>query len=503
MAVFASRRTAAPCRLSQRAPVASAPAGRRRRWRSLVPGAALACSAGCATAPHRPAPVPAEWEPLLHQAGIPGMAVAVVRDGRVRWARGFGRTGASEGRGVDENTVFEAASLSKPVVAYMALRLADAGRLDLDRPLADYLPEPQLADDARAAGITARAVLSHTTGLQNERMGSEPLALAFAPGERFRYSGEGYGWLGRVMEAVTGTPLAALAARTVFAPLGMRRSGLVWDARWGANAAVGHDEYGTALAPARPRVARAASSLHTTAADYARFLEAVLRGTGLSAGSRRLMRAGQVAVAPGVEWGAGWGIETTASGRALWHHGDNSNTGFTAFAYADPARGAAVVYLANSTAGLGIVRPVLDLAGFAGLHPAVDWIGYERFDAPSRQVRLALERHVRERGAAAGLALMEELRARFPAEAFSEGLLNRLGYRLLALGRPAEAVVLFQENARRYPGSSNVYDSLGDGQAAAGNREAALAGYRRSLELDPANAHAREMIARLQAERGP
>jgi CubicO group peptidase (beta-lactamase class C family) len=475
-----------------------------RGWQGLPLGAALLCSAGCAAAP-RPAaqePVGDGFAELLERAGIPGMSMAVIEDGRVRRARGFGRTEAGGGRAVDENTVFEAASLSKPVLAYLALRLVDAGRLELDRPLREYLAEPQLAADPRAAGITARTVLSHTTGLQNERMGGDPLALEFAPGERFRYSGEGYLYLGRVIEAVTRLPLPEHAAQAVFIPLGMRRSGYVWDACWEPNAAVGHDEYGAPLAPTRPRAARA-STLQTTAADYGRFLAAVLRGTGLSARSHRLMLAGQVPVAPGVEWALGWGIESAASGPALWHHGDNSNTGFTAFAYGDPARGTGVVYFANSTAGLGIVHPVLARAPFSGPHPAADWIGYERFDAPSRQVRMALERRIREQGAAAGLALIEELRAHYPADAFGESLLNRLGYRLLSLGRADEAVVLFTENARRYPQSSNVYDSLGDGHAAAGNRDAALQGYRRSLQMDATNAHAREMIARLEAQPRP
>lgn len=477
---------------------------RRSPWRGLPLGVALLCAHGCATAGPSASPEPAggEWENLLQRAGIPGMSMAVIQEGRVRWARGFGATQASGGRAVDENTVFEAASLSKPVLAYVALRLVDAGRLDLDRPLREYLPEPQLAADPRAAGITARTVLSHTTGLQNERMGDDPLALGFAPGERFGYSGEGYLYLGRVIETITGVPLPEHVARTVFVPLRMRRSGYVWDPRWEPNAAVGHDDYGAPLAATRPRVARA-STLQTTAADYGRFLAAVLRGTGLSARSHGLMLAGQVAVAPGVEWGLGWGIQAAASGPALWHHGDNSNTGFTAFAYGDAARGAGVVYFANSTAGLGIVHRVLAGTRFAGPHAAADWIGYERFDAPSRQVRMVLERRIREQGAAAGLALLEELRARHPADAFPESLLNRLGYRLLSLGRPGEAVVLFTENVRLYPHSSNVYDSLGDGHAAAGNRDAALQGYRRSLQMDATNTHAREMIARLQAQASP
>jgi CubicO group peptidase (beta-lactamase class C family) len=96
------------------------------------------------------------------------MAMAVLEDGKVAWIGGFGVRGVRDSAPVDANTVFEAASLSKPVVAYMALKLVDAGTLDLDRPLREYGIVPDLAD-ARANRITTRMILSHTTGLQNER----------------------------------------------------------------------------------------------------------------------------------------------------------------------------------------------------------------------------------------------------------------------------------------------------------------------------------------------
>jgi CubicO group peptidase (beta-lactamase class C family) len=436
---------------------------------------------------------------LMDSGGVPGLAIALVEGGQVRWTRGFG---VVDGRGsapVDEHTIFEAASLSKPVLAYAALRLADRGVLELDRPLWQYLPEPDLLDDPRARRITARMALSHTTGLQNERSGGARLALAFAPGERFSYSGEGYAYLGRVLERLTGLPLEEIVRREVFEPLGMARSSFVWREAFAANAAIGHGGFGEPRTPTRPQAPRAPSSLHTTAHDYALFLAAVLRGTGLRPASRAASFTPGVQVTEEVGWALGWGVEARGGQPLAWHHGDNSNSGFTAFAIADPAGGCALVYFANSGTGLGIAGEVLARAGgpFAGAHASIAGIGYERYDAPTRTVRLAIERRLREEGAAAGIALYRELRSRQPAEAFPESLLNPLGYRLLSLGRPADAVALFELNAAEFPASANVFDSLGDGYAELGDRPRAVQAYQRSLALDPTNAHAAERIAAL------
>lgn len=164
---------------------------------------------------------------LLREGEVPGLSIAVIRDKKIAWTGAFGVADPASGTPVRPDTVFQAASLTKPVAAYLALRLADRGVLDLDRPLWSILPHPQLEADPRARQITARHVLSHTTGLPN--WGDGKLETRFLPGERFGYSGEGFVWLQKTVEKLTGTPLAELARREVFAPLGMTRSSLVWE----------------------------------------------------------------------------------------------------------------------------------------------------------------------------------------------------------------------------------------------------------------------------------
>ena len=136
---------------------------------------------------------------------MPGLAIAIVENGRVTWTGGFGTLNDAARTPVDTGTIFEAASLSKPVFAYTVLRLADRGDLDLDRPLFQSLEYPRLARDERYKRITARMVLSHATGLPN--WGGETLTLQFDPGTAYGYSGEGFVFLQKVVEHLTGRSL--------------------------------------------------------------------------------------------------------------------------------------------------------------------------------------------------------------------------------------------------------------------------------------------------------
>jgi len=324
---------------------------------------------------------------LMDRAGIPGLSVAVVEGGRVAWRGAFGVRSAETGKAVTERTVFQAASLSKPVFAYIVLRLAERGVLDLDRPLHAYRPNPRLDHDPRSRRITARMVLSHTTGLPN--WGGDTLELFFDPGTAFRYSGEGYVYLQRVVESLTGLDLDELARREVFGPLGMTRSAYVWERRFEADAAVGHDDEGEADDLERLREPNAAASLLTTAEDYARFLGAVLEGRGLGPRARRAMETPRTPAGKGpfsgdashlrIAWSLGWGLLRGGEAPSLWHWGDNGD--FKAFVAGDPDEGTGVVYFANSTHGLALAEALVREA--LGIdHPGPKWAGYEAYEEP-------------------------------------------------------------------------------------------------------------------------
>lgn len=434
---------------------------------------------------------------LMEVSDIPGLELTVVETGALGWTRGYGVRNGDTMEAVDGETVFEAASLSKPVFGYAVLQLVDAGLLDLDRPLVEYYEYPDLTHDERTDQVTARMVLSHSSGLPNWRPRDQPLDYVHEPGAQFQYSGEGFVYLQRTAEHVTGQDLETLAGRLIFEPLAMNHSSYRWNGVPGANVAVGHGADGS---PREKRQvgddANAAWSLHTTTADYGRFLIAAMRGERLSDSLHRQMLSPQANVEDGVHWGLGLGLEDGGSrGMGLWHWGHNG--GYRAFVLGYPADGSGMVMFANSDNGMLLLADLLGAIS-EGDHPSVAWLDYESWDAPARLVRLELEEVIRTEGIDAGIARYRLLRKSWPAEAFTEAMLNSLGYSLLRAEFVREATIVFQMNVAQHPASSNPYDSLAEAYFVAGDHARALENYRRSVRLNPANGNGVMMIERVQ-----
>lgn len=219
---------------------------------------------------------------LMEKSGVPGLSIAVIRDGKTVWAASYGVRNAETRKPVTEGTLFNVGSLSKPVFAYGVLKLVDAGKLKLDESLAPYLPKESIAGDSRFNQITARFVLSHRTGFPNWPADGKPLTIHFTPGERFSYSGSGMVLLQRSVEKITGKPLNDYMQEAVFGPLGMKHSSYVWNPAFENEVAAGHDIGGTPADLFKPDQANAAASLETTAEDYAIFLDAILQEKGYS-----------------------------------------------------------------------------------------------------------------------------------------------------------------------------------------------------------------------------
>ncbi len=313
---------------------------------------------------------------LMSKHRVPGAAVIGIGQGRIEWEKYVGLRSADAGEAVDAGTIFEAASMTKPLAAYAALKLVEQGRLDLDRPLASYLPEPYLRDEPLHEKITARMVLGHTAGLPNWRRG-EPLRVKHEPGTRYLYSGEGFVFLQRVIEHLTGTDYDTHLRLSLLEPLGMTRSRHVWLDAWKTNAAAGHDDAGRVKSGRRFYLKpNAAYTLYTTPRDYAAFVIEMMHGErdaphSLSAGSVRLMLTPQSPPTgrtpllrrdrpfPGeIRFGLGWGIETTASGSRIRHGGTNG-TGFRCYCEFDPANGHGVVIMTNGSSGGGLWKDVM------------------------------------------------------------------------------------------------------------------------------------------------
>ncbi|MCI1188552.1 beta-lactamase family protein [Hymenobacter sp. DH14] len=333
-------------------------------------------------------PTTATLTALMQKAGVPGMQLVYAHGGRVR-AYALGQRTAGQPAAVDATTTFEAASLGKAVLAYVALRLVDRGVLTLDKPLLAYAPYPRLQGAANADRITARMVLGHTTGLPNwatnplsPEWPTTPLRLKYAPDSCWNYSGEGYVFLQKTLEHLTGKPFETLAREEVFQPLRMKHSGFAWQKKFAANAASGHDGQRQPVAISHFPAAYGAFSLLSTAADYSRFLQAVMTGQGLKPATALLLRTpanearrcGQPATAtdPFIAWACGVGLATTSRGLAQWQWGDNGN--FKGFYLTLPGTQESLVFLTNSSNGPKMADELLHLFFGPGEYSALQWL---------------------------------------------------------------------------------------------------------------------------------
>lgn len=319
---------------------------------------------------------------LQRETAVPGVALAIIHDGRLAWQRAFGVRDAATRAPVDAGTIFEAASVSKTVFAYAALKLCERGTLGLDTPLTRYTKTRFFAGDARLDEVTPRHALAHTTGFPEWRSGTPPLKFLSPPGQRFRYSGEGYFYLqsviteliGRTFAAPCGryeadlevcaTDFEAFMRRALLDPLGMRASGYAWNEGFADRTARPHDLKGQPLPWKKPNAADVArygavGELRTTVGDYAKFLLAVLNlpadDAFLSAPMRDEMVRPQVKLDPAEKidgadsWALGWAVQERPTGHVILHSGGQS--GFRSLTMASLQRKSGFVLFTNSDNG--------------------------------------------------------------------------------------------------------------------------------------------------------
>src|SRR5438093_459146 len=275
--------------------------------------------------------------------------------------------------------------MSKPVFAYAIMKLCEKRVMDLDTPLTKYTSERFLEGDPRLELITARHVLSHTSGFQNWRSDEEPLKIHFTPGEKFSYSGEGYSYLQSVVTRLTGhvnpkdcdtyeaglkacaTDIDPYMKANVLVPFGMASSGYVWNDTFENHKARGHDPEGKPSPKRKPKATdaaryAAAGGLHTTPTDYAKFLIEVINPKAsdafrLNQDSLQEMLRPQVKVNDSISRALGWGIRHTENGNFIMHGG--GNPGFAAFIVASVERKSGLVVMTNGDNGYKVIDKLL------------------------------------------------------------------------------------------------------------------------------------------------
>lgn len=347
----------------------------------------------CASAP-KPAGAPAAIEEgALHwlaQYEIPSVAIAYIEDGAVTWTAAYGEQSA--GVPARPTTLYNVASLAKPVSAETILRAASAGLLSLDEPMSTRWVDPDIANDARRDALTLRIALSHQTGFANwRRMTDGVLRFQSDPGAGFGYSGEGYEYARRYTQLRVGEPFERLAQRLVLDPIGMHDSSYLGQDWFAGRIAPPHGVDGEVGEPAINTAEMLASDdLYTTVGDYARFVLSVMNNEGVSPeiAEQRLayvheLRDGgcggenglPMDVCPlGVGMGLGWMVFRYEGETVVSHTGNDE--GEQTLAFFVPERGIGVVIFTNSANGRRIFADVV-----AELYPNAAYLELLRLQA--------------------------------------------------------------------------------------------------------------------------
>jgi len=328
----------------------------------------------------------AEWQ-------IPGVTVAVLHDGKVE-THGYGVISLETNYPTRPDTLFQVGSNSKVFTATLVMRLVEAGLLDLDTPIGDYLPDLRLADPRAATTVTLRHLLSHTSGLEGDRFedtgegddavaryvaGAGDWAQNTAPGEFWSYCNSGFGLAGRIVEVAAGTSFEAAMKERVFVPLGLERSfyfaheAIVYSAAAGHTQLPGEDAPHVALPYHIGRRAHPAGGIIASAGDLLAFLRFHM-GNGVVNGERvltvesiRAMQEPQVEIDDEQAWGIGWGLRTIDGARVI-EHGAGTNGHITQM-LAVPEQTFGLVILTNGNRG-GHVNELVEkwaLARYCGL----------------------------------------------------------------------------------------------------------------------------------------
>ena len=261
-------------------------------------------------------------ERWLKSNNVPTLGLGIIKQGQLQQIRVFGEF--EPGKSAPYNTIFNVASLAKPVTAMVALKLVSAGKWNLDEPLFNYWTDPDVAMDPRSKLLTTRHILSHQSGFPNWRYMNESnkLDFKFSPGEQYHYAGEGMEYLRKALENKFDKTLNELANELIFVPLAMTDTQFVFNSSIDSSRVIqGYDNQGKAYETHQHQSANAADDLLTTIEDYGRFLVSVLNGGGLSAEVYKDMNSHQVASTKGKHFGLGFEIYDFEQGDYALSHG--------------------------------------------------------------------------------------------------------------------------------------------------------------------------------------
>jgi CubicO group peptidase (beta-lactamase class C family) len=298
-------------------------------------------------------------EKWMKEKKVPALGLGIIENGKLKQIRVFGEI--AKGQSAPYNTIFNVASLTKPVTAIVALKLVSLGKWNLDEPVYKYWTDPDIANDPRNKKLTTRIILSHQTGFPNWRWlsDSKKLNFQFDPGTQYQYSGEGFEYLKKALEKKFHKSLPQLANELIFQPLKMYDTKFVWDKNIDTSRfAIGYDRNGNAYKIVKEKVPSAADNLLTTIEDYGNFLVSVMNSEGLSKEVFNEMTSNQVASTRGKHFGLGFEIYNLSNGEyALSHKGSDDGVRTIVFIFPKTKQG--LLIFTNSDMGGSIYENIV------------------------------------------------------------------------------------------------------------------------------------------------
>ena len=315
----------------------------------------------------------AQW---LKESDVPSVAVAYIENRKIAWTAVYGEQ--SPGVAATKKTLYNMASLTKPITAETILRLASAGKLSLDESMSPFWVDPDIKDDPQSKLLTPRLCLSHQTGFANwRRMTGGVLKIRWKPGTQTGYSGEGYNYVGRFAEKKLGKAFDALAQEMVFDPIGMKDTSYTAKDWYSGRLAVPHGPKGEKPFDAVATTWNGADLVRTTIGDYAKFVVSVMHDEGLTKtisaeratmtrdtakpedlekACREAGEVGNCSVTAGM--GLGWEVETVNGVKILDH--DGSDWGVKTLVMFVPSQGIGAVVFTNGENGNQVIRKIVE-----------------------------------------------------------------------------------------------------------------------------------------------
>ncbi len=307
---------------------------------------------------------------LLTVNHVASVSIATIKNGQMDWVGAYGEQRHNVPATTD--TLYNIASLTKPLTAEIVLRLATKSKLSLDEAMDPYWSDPDLKDDLRRKRLTPRMALSHQTGFPNWRNPQTGLAFDRDPGTEWGYSGEGYQYLAKFAAAKLNEPFEKLATDALFGPANMASTSYTGQSWFAGRIATPNDVNGEALEPVIATNYNAADLVYSTAYDYALFMVAVLKDEKLTPEIGHQRSQNQISmmeiVCAGakaescpndVGFGLGWQLLLFDGGAPIMMHTGKDDGVFT-FAYIDRERREGAVILTNSDNGYKIILPLLE-----------------------------------------------------------------------------------------------------------------------------------------------